>query len=68
MDVSGLFCTANERIAEQARAIAYEGEIPFLCECDDSTCFAIVRITAAGFVDARASGVEVAVPEHRSES
>ena len=69
MDVEGVFRSANERIAERAEALAVEGEIPFLCECDDQTCFALIRMALADYSDRRrASAVPITLPEHRVQA
>lgn len=40
-----LFREANERIAERRDELdAVEGLTPFLCECEDEACTAIVRL------------------------
>ena len=64
MDVQGAFRAANDRIAEQATALAFEGPIPLLCECEDRTCFAIVRLDARDYTASRAAGTPIALPDH----
>jgi hypothetical protein len=69
MDVEGVFRSANERIAERATALAFEGEIAFLCECDDPTCFATIGMALAEYADRRrVSGVPITLPEHRIQA
>jgi hypothetical protein len=64
VDVHSAFRSANDKIAEQARVLRFEGPIPFLCECDDATCYAIVRLDAAEYARSRASGMPIALPDH----
>jgi hypothetical protein len=69
MDVEGVFRSANDRIADRAAALGFEGEIPFLCECDDPTCFAVIRMAPAGYANRRrASPVPITLPEHRVQA
>ncbi|HEX6700558.1 MAG TPA: hypothetical protein VF101_07485 [Gaiellaceae bacterium] len=65
MDVGAAFRSANDRIAEEARSLDFDGPIPFLCECDDATCHAIVRLDAAGYAESRSSGTPITLPHHR---
>jgi hypothetical protein len=45
-----LFREANEKIAERRDELdAVEGLTPFLCECEEETCTAIVRISVADY-------------------
>jgi hypothetical protein len=64
VDVEDAFRSANDRIAEQASALGFAGPIPFLCECDDPTCFAIVRRDAAEYAASRTSGTPIVLPVH----
>lgn len=65
MDVEGVFRSANDRIAGRAAALGFEGEVPFLCECDDPACFAVIRMAPAEYADRRrASSVPITLPEH----
>jgi hypothetical protein len=69
MDVEAVFRAANERIAERAAELGFSGEIPFLCECDDPTCFATIRMVAAEYANLRrASAAPIALPDHRVQS
>lgn len=43
------FRNANERIFESAREYDVTEAIPFLCECEDPACTAIVRLSAAEY-------------------
>ena len=43
MGVSEAFAGANERIAESAVRLGFSAPVPFLCECDDRRCYAIVQ-------------------------
>jgi hypothetical protein len=65
VDVQEAFRSANDRIAERARVLGFEGEVPFLCECDDPTCFALVRIGLGEYAERRrASRTPIALPDH----
>jgi hypothetical protein len=64
VDVRSAFRSANDRIAEEARSLDFDGPIPFLCECDDTTCYAIVRLDAAEYAERRATGRPIALPDH----
>jgi len=57
---------ANERIraAQEELGIDDGNRLPFLCECDDSACRTIVRVTAAEYVEARSSGWYVVATGH----
>lgn len=49
---------ANERIRATQIELGIDSgnPLPFLCECDDLTCRAIIRLTAALYGEARAGG------------
>jgi len=57
---------ANERIraAQVELGIDDGNRLPFLCECDDSACRTIVRVTAAEYGEARSSGWYVVATGH----
>jgi hypothetical protein len=38
------FRDANERIQERARELDFEDPVPFLCECGEPSCRAILRL------------------------
>jgi hypothetical protein len=44
-----VFRDANERQAEAIRRIAPDGLLPFICECEDETCFEVLQLTIAEF-------------------
>jgi hypothetical protein len=67
VEVTQVFEVANERIAERARVLGFSDAIPFLCECDDSTCFAIVRLAAREYAERRAAAKPITIPEHSCE-
>jgi hypothetical protein len=69
VDAAEVFRSANERIAERARALGVEGKVPFLCECSDQRCFALIRLEAAEYVALRrASPGFILRRGHRVES
>jgi hypothetical protein len=45
---------ANERIHTRARELAFEGPIPFICECADDRCRELLRLTFAEYEAVRA--------------
>jgi hypothetical protein len=57
---------ANERIrATQVDLGIDSGNLlPFLCECDDTTCRAVIRLTAAAYGEARAASRYVVAETH----
>jgi hypothetical protein len=61
-----LFREANEKIADRRDALgAVEGLTPFLCECEEEGCTAIVQLTAAEYTQVRAEPhTFVIVPGH----
>ena len=52
--VASTFREANERIELAARNAVLTGPIPFLCECADPTCTAVVRLTLEQYEHVRA--------------
>jgi len=50
------FRNANLRLLGALRSRGPVDEIPFICECDDRTCFRTVLLSAAGFEQLRAEG------------
>jgi hypothetical protein len=40
---------ANQRIADAARELAFDGKLPLLCECGDPGCGGFARVDADGF-------------------
>lgn len=57
---------ANEDIRREQDALGLDREarLPFLCECTDVRCRAIVRRTAAEYAAARADGRDVLADGH----
>jgi hypothetical protein len=49
------FRDANERIVERAGEYGIEDGVPFICECDDVRCTAVVRLGLAHYADVRAN-------------
>jgi len=56
----------NERIAAAARRHHFDhiAPVPFLCECSDSGCEALVRITLADYEARRLAADFLVVPGH----
>jgi hypothetical protein len=52
--VAATFREANERIELAAHNTALAGPIPFICECADAACTAIVRLTLEQYENVRA--------------
>jgi hypothetical protein len=63
-----LFRDANQAIAERRDELAtVDGLTPFLCECEEETCTAIVQLTAADYRRVRADAdTFVIVPGHET--
>jgi hypothetical protein len=61
-----IFREANERIAERRGDLeTLEGLTPFLCECEDAACTAVMRIPIAEYERVRADeALFVIVPGH----
>lgn len=61
-----VFREANERIAERrAELTAVDGPTPFLCECEDESCTALVRLTLGEYEQVRSEATQfVIVPGH----
>lgn len=61
-----VFRDANERIAERrAELPAVEGRTPFLCECEDERCTALVLLSAEEYGLVRKDATRfVVVPGH----
>jgi hypothetical protein len=51
-----VFRKANEGIGEVASGLDFEGDlVPFICECGDTTCREIIRLSFAEYREARAN-------------
>lgn len=50
-----LFREANEKISRKGDEIDFSGRIPFLCECEEPSCTAIVRLDNDEYAEARSS-------------
>jgi hypothetical protein len=48
-----LFIAANDALLARARELEIGAQVPFLCECGDSTCTAIVPMTVEKYVELR---------------
>jgi hypothetical protein len=57
---------ANERIrATQVELGIDDGSsLPFLCECEDTACRAVIRLTATAYSEARAAGRYIVAETH----
>jgi hypothetical protein len=49
------FREANEAIQEKAAAWELDGLLPVICECADTSCRAVVRLTHVQYEDVRAN-------------
>ena len=67
MGVSEAFAGANERIAESAVRLGFSAPVPFLCECDDRRCYAIVRLPLAEYRRRRSLGEAVTIVGHAQQ-
>jgi hypothetical protein len=66
METEDVFRNANDRIAEKAAELAWNDPIPFLCECSDRRCFALLELTLDEYGSVRAHSERyVMLPEHR---
>ena len=62
-----IFRDANEKIHARARELAFEGPIPFICECADGRCRKIVPLTFAEYDFVRAQPTRFfVVPGHET--
>jgi hypothetical protein len=60
------FRDANEHISAAAGAYGIESPIPFICECADARCSAIVRLTLEQYEEVRADSRHfLNVPGHQ---
>jgi hypothetical protein len=60
-----LFREANEKIAARRDELHLTGATPFLCECEDESCTAIVRLSVDEYRQVRAQPhTFVVVPGH----
>jgi hypothetical protein len=63
------FRRGNEAIADAARrAGAYDVELDFICECQDSYCLARVPLDLETYERTRASGGVIALPGHDTKT
>jgi hypothetical protein len=61
------FRSANEHIAEAAAEIHVDGALPFICECANRECNAIVMLTASEYESVRTDSRHFFnVPGHQS--
>jgi hypothetical protein len=48
-----LLIAANDALLARARTLEIGAQVPFLCECGDPSCTAIVPMTAETYVELR---------------
>ena len=53
LEPEDVFREANERIAESARELGFQFQVPFLCECSDQRCFTFIKLTLEEYEEAR---------------
>jgi hypothetical protein len=63
MPPDSVFRLANDTIADRARKLEITGPVPFICECDDDRCFALVHVALAEYED-RAHLGPITHPRH----
>ena len=64
-----IFRRANEEIHEAAGTLGFDAPIPFLCECTNERCTAVVRITAADYAEIRSHPRHfVTAPGHQADA
>lgn len=69
MRVEDVFRDANERVAAKARELEVAYPIPFLCECRDPHCFALVSITLKGYEQVRSRPQRyLTIPGHETSA
>ena len=51
-----VFANANERIRLSAELVDFDEAVPFLCECSESTCTEIVRLSLETYREVREGG------------
>jgi hypothetical protein len=66
MGVAEAFEAANAESAARASELGFSDRIPFLCECEDPGCFALVRLFAVDYRERRAIGDPITLAEHGS--
>jgi len=49
------FRAANESIESAAGSIGLDGDVPFICECAEPTCTALVRLSLAAYEEIRSN-------------
>jgi hypothetical protein len=59
----------NARIAQAARVHRFDAQVavPFICECSEERCDALVRLTLLEYADLRRSCDYLAAPGHQVE-
>ncbi len=61
------FREANERIGAAAGAYGVDTPVPFICECADSGCSDVIRLTLEQYEEVRADSRHIlSVPGHES--
>jgi hypothetical protein len=62
-----IFRDANERIEGRARELEFQHPVPFLCECDDAQCRALLRLPLAEYEAVRSEPTHFLIaPEHEA--
>ena len=55
---------ANERIADRAQTLHFVAPVPFICECDDEDCQALLLIGLDAYRELRSGGGLPTSPGH----
>jgi hypothetical protein len=64
LDTERVFRKANQDIADVAHDLGVNGQVPFLCECDDPRCHQVLRTTWTEFASLHAHDLFVVIPGH----
>ena len=59
-----MFEAVNAKLAGRASELGFSHPIPFLCECQNPRCFALVRLPAAEYAERRANGRPITIATH----
>src|SRR3954454_2290086 len=55
------FREANEQIEQRAQALGFRDTVPFICECADESCTAVLQLGLAEYESVRSSPVQFVV-------
>lgn len=55
---------ANDLIAEAAKRLHFVSRIPFICECSDQSCRAVVLLHEQEYADRRRTGIRIVLTGH----